>query len=353
MNKDEIKLFYEFTRFGGKHYCLNTKEPYGFSKNFFFKNINKLIKFCELNKHKDCYINYNPLKEPINRKNINIYGINMICLDVEAVNKTIPENETFMSIMLTYIKELLELENLNKYMIVNSGNGYHVYIPIGSLIRLNDYNYEYAKEGYKLTIKELNEKLLKISSNSVCCDDRKDLAGILRIPQTKNTKANRIVHISEVKSTHSMKPNYRFRVKFLKTIRKAKKSIEYRKERAQIFTSDLNLETFYTKDIYNHIIAKMMLDTSLDEPSYSSWHSSIVFALQGLVYLSDLRNTRDVKDLQDDINQTWNCSISLSQGGEQMEDIVQPYIIAYKFAKENEYEYYEKQLKNILNNIKQ
>ena len=322
---DDLYIFYKFIALKNNIYCINYRNNNVFSKNHFIKSYKELVSFVEQYKNKDCYMTYNPLKTDSNRKNDNVLGLNMVALDIEYLNKQKPETEIRLKLLKFYIRKFLSKFKINKYLLILSGNGYHLYIPVGNIIKKD---IDILKINYKKFIDFLNNILYEISEYKVKLDDRKDLAGILRIPTTLNTSANRIVKIEEVKNGE----NTKFRKLLLKYLRKKNESNKNLLTNVKLYK--LNI------DLYEHPLVKMWLEPDL--PDNTGKHNTLGFALQSLIFNLNLQNTTEAYNLQNIINTLHNTSLQLNYLTTYIDNL-EILLITKKYAKQ----YYPKYLKEI------
>lgn len=338
----EVTKFYNFNCLKGKYYSCNYMFKEGdkkcFSRNHFIKTAEELIDYAWKYRHHDCYITYNPLKKPINRKNDNVLGLNVLALDIEFLNKRTPEVDTRLQLLKNFIIEVIlssPIFEIDNYMLIMSGNGYHLYLSLGKIIKRDT---EDLKLAYKTFVKTIN---IRVNENrfgiSVSVDDRKDLAGILRIPGTMNTKANRLVKIVAIKTD---KDNLRLRKIFFKRSRAAIKESKLKK------VSYTNCQTIIPKslqELMDNPAVRMVFDTTLKQ--VDGWHHTVIFYVQSLVKESNLPPV-DVRTLENHINNTWGTSISLGQC--TTESSVRPLLGAIGFCKKNGFRKYEQELRALL-----
>jgi len=338
--KEELIMYYKLLTNDTKntiHSC-NFKTN-SFSKNYFVLNEKEFVDFAMQNLDKDCYITYNPLKTKDNRKNENIKSLNVIALDIEAVDKQKPESEEVMILLKYKIDEFVKLYDITNSFLVNSGNGFHLYISIGKPIELTDDNYLYVKEGYKNLVKMLNENMIKTFDNFMNCDDRKDLAGILRIPGTTNTSANKKVKLS-FESIY--RDNTKIRKLLLKLIRQAKTKAKLKPINLLENIKELDI------DFFEHPLVEMWLDEEL--PDETGKHNTIGFALQALVSNYGLQNTPEILELNREICDLQDVSLNLNLVSQDIDDL-QILFITYNYAKEWMPEYINK-IKKLINELK-
>jgi hypothetical protein len=257
------------------------------------------------NKDINCYINYQSLKEPTNRKTENISGVHLLAFDIECSNKQVPETEENLKQSLIYIYKFIHYEKVDNYLITFSGNGYHLYIKLGKKIKKDNI---ILKESYKKIIKNFSEFIYKLSGGFLSSDDRKDIAGILRLPGTYNTKAKRYVKIIDIKEDGN---NEHIRKKFFRIIREVKRKQDYFNN----IVVKPDTTTKFPKDVdelLNSPLVKIIFDKDLKQPTIGNWHNSIIFALQSLIYHSGLQNRYEITELSREINTHWNSSCDLS-----------------------------------------
>ena len=126
MQLSELKQFYNYMKVNHNYNCVNTLNNGIFSKNEFIKNFSELKNFYDRNNKTNCYINYQPLKLPENRKTENVKGVYLLAFDIECSNKQSPETKENIKEMLGYIYKFINISRVNNYMIVFSGNGFHL-----------------------------------------------------------------------------------------------------------------------------------------------------------------------------------------------------------------------------------
>ena len=313
-----------------------------FAKNFFVNDLKTYNQYIDYNKNEECYITYNTFNTKDNRKLENCRAITMVALDIEFVKKQKPEDSDYLELLYDYVESFASMLRLTDYAIVHSGNGFHLYMPIKA-IKLNSENITHFQYAYNALIYELDIFFRQHTKQLATCLDRKDINGVLRIPDTVNLSARRRVQMRKIVESCEI-PNKNIRSRLNKLKNKYIKQLENKRERHSNY-SDLSEEYFFS---YDNIIINLLLDDSLEEPEYGGWYSNVIFALQGLIYLSDARFTKDVLDLQSEYNMTWNTNVNLNDGGESIESIRQCYAIVYNFCKNNNYEKYCKAIAKIL-----
>jgi len=345
MNQSKI-FFDRITASKGRGYhCLNTVTNGFFSKNTFVKKFDKFEKYINSNKHQNCYINYMPLRFDTSRKTDNVHKINVVALDIELVNKSRPETEINISIMKSYINLFLEKRKIRDYMLVNSGNGYHLYIFFKRAKPLNETILDKHKMAYKNLVKHISNDISNISEGFLNSDDRKDLAGILRIPGTTNTKAGRTVTLEE----NMCKGNNDHISKIFNSyLSKAKKQLLFSAKYVIKQSKNIN-QNGLPKDIPTLLkspLMRMRMDKDLPAPKENLWHSTVVFALQALIYHSGFSNHPDMPAISNEYNQICNCSVDLGSCS-YTKDLAMPIFAALKFCKSNNYDAYTKEIKEL------
>ena len=339
---EELELFYNRLCLKNKYYCLNHKIEGGFSRNIFIKDYKELKEYYLWNYKKDCYINYQPLKESVNRKTENVIGINVIALDIECKNKITPELDGKMRTLKTFILLFIDDYKIKNYMLVNSGNGYHLYIFIGDLIKKET---DDLKASYKQLILHISEYLEHLSSGFLKADDRKDLAGILRIPGTYNTKAKKEVKLEIDKNEGE---NIYIRKFFFELALKVKR------QNIALKQYNIDLEKKYKNislpknidELIDNPLVRIWFDKNLPAPKYGNWHNSIIFALQALIYQSGLSKLSEIKELSREINLIWGTSSDLSTCSYK-KDLYFPINSAIKFCEKNGYIEYKQALEEL------
>lgn len=339
---EELELFYNRLCLKNKYYCLNYKADYGFSKNTFIKNYEELKEFFIINANKNCYINYQPLLTTENRKTENVLGVNVIALDIECLNKQSPELEDNMRTLKTIIGFFIDDYRIKNYLLVNSGNGYHLYLFIGDVIKKET---DELKLIYYKMLDNISSYLTKKSNNFLKCDDRKDLAGILRIPGTLNTKANRTVKIEIDRNEGD---NIYLRKLFFEM------SFKVKSQNKMLEQYSINLEQKYKNiplpknidELIDNPLVRIWFDKNLQEPKYGNWHNSIIFALQAIIYHSGLQKRPEILELSREINKIWGTSSDLSTCSYK-KDLYFPINSAIKFCDKNNYLEYKKALEDL------
>jgi len=336
-----LKDFYEYIKVNHNFNCVNTLDNGIFSKNIFIKRYDDLLKYVVNNRYKNCYINYQPLKTSENRKTENVRGVNLIAFDIECKNKKSPESSDNLIKMLDYIYKFLYYTKTKNYMIVFSGNGYHLYMSIGRIIKRDDL--ELLKQTYKQIIKDFSNILNKISNDFINSDDRKDLAGILRIPETTNVKVNRFVKLIDIKQNGD---NILLRKKFFQTMRQIKRKNKIFEEKMKE-NKNINIKLPNNIDeLLDHPLVKILFDKTLPEKTFGSRHTSIIFALQSLIYHSGLQNKYEITELSREVNQYCGISVDLSSCS-NIESFNLPLQLAINFCKKNRYDKYVKELEEL------
>lgn len=344
----DLKTFYDFVCISNKYYCCNStfkikdNKKVFFTKNYFIKSYNELEKWVLKNKDTNCYINYNPLKKPINRKNENVFGFNMISLDIEFKDKQKPESESRLVLLCNIIKEsLIKQNHVNNFMIVISGNGVHVYVPIGNIIRRD---LSILKPQFNKFVKtlshEINEYSKKYYGLEIVSDDRKDLAGVLRLPETINLSANRIVNIESLNKNGD---NVFIRKRFFKIGKKALLQVKKIKAIHHRLNGTIKNIPQSIGELEDHPLVELLFDVDL--PDVDGWHSTIIFALQSVIKFSDIPHN-DVISLENDINNMWDTSVSLSSCN--AENSIGPIIGAINFCKKNSFDKYVEKLQKLI-----
>jgi hypothetical protein len=291
----DLKLFYNYIKVNHCYNCLNTLQDGRFSKNLFVKDYNTLQEFVNKNKNINCYINYQSLKEPINRKTENVHGVHLLAFDIECQNKQRPETQENLDKSLQYIHDFIKIKKINNYMIVLSGNGYHLYIKLGDKIKRDNI---LLKETYKKIIKYYSDFIYNQTGGFLSCDDRKDIAGILRLPETYNTKAKRFVKIIEIKEDSN---NVKVRKDFFQILREVKRKQEHFANIENLDDSSIQFPR-NIDELLNNPLVKIIFDSSLEQPTVGNWHNSVIFALQNLIYHSGLQKTYEITELTREIN---------------------------------------------------
>ncbi len=347
MNND-LEIFYNFVCMPNKYYSCNStfkikdNKKVFFTKNHFIKSYNELKNWVNKNKDTNCYMNYNPLKEPINRKNENVLGFNMISLDIEFKDKQKPEFESRLILLYNIIKESLIKQNrVKRFMIVISGNGVHVYVSIGNIIKRDLYILKPQFNKFVKTLSyEINEYSKKYYGLEIVSDDRKDLAGVLRLPETINLSANRIV---KIESLNEDGDNIFIRKRFFKIGKKALLQIKKVKSIHHKLNGTMKNIPQSIGELENHPLVELLFDVDL--PDVDGWHSTIIFALQAVIKFSDIPHN-DVLALETDINNMWDTSVSLSSCN--AENSIGPIIGAINFCKKNGFDKYVEKLQKLI-----
>ena len=340
---NELATYFNFL-FNEGHLSLNYKINGVFSKNYFASNIVDFAMYVNKYKDKDVYCTYNCLKTNENRKNENVNAITIVGLDVEYTQKSSPESDTRLSIALIDIMHFIERLEIKNYIVCLSGNGYHIYIDIGKPIKIKEL--EVLKSAYNRFIRELDDILKDDSKSRLTCIDRKDLAGILRVPTTKNTKCNRTVQIVKQQTIGDNVTIRKLLMKHIKKQEKEQETIEfYKTSNAQSDEEyEDNIIPDKAEDVWNHPLVALIFDDSL--PAVSGWYSTIIFALQAIIKEAGYGNTTTIKRLETEINKTWNMTIVLNNCSAN--DYIAPYFAAINFCKKNGWTKHEQALKRLL-----
>jgi hypothetical protein len=345
MINNDLETFFNRLMLGNKkvYHSLNTINNGIFSRNTFVRCYNDIKYYVEINKCNDCYINYMPLKENTSRKTDNVKSITLIALDIELTHKTIPEKISNMNIMKGYIHEYLNIHNIQNYMLINSGNGYHLYMFLKTPKVIKEDNLQILKSAYKNVVQSISIEISNLSNNLISSDDRKDLAGILRIPTTSNTKASRKVVLEEnVQENDNLYLSKLFSSSLVKTKKQMLVVNNYNVNFDKTLKySDLP-KTF--EELIKSPLVRIWLDNKLPSPTVGNWHKSIVFALQAVIYHSGLSDDPSVAQLSLEFNSIWMSSADLGSCSYK-KDLGFPINCAIKFCKNNGYTEYEKEIK--------
>jgi hypothetical protein len=354
LNKEEeadLERFYKFCFIPGKLYCLNYTFDWNGKKAFSKNNFISSLEYLKIwvnggGTSHDCYISYNPLLTMDSRKNENVESMNVIALDVEFADKKKPEAEVRLKLLASIMREALKkIFKVSRYMIVVSGNGVHVYIPIGKPIMKD---LEIMKVTYNRLVKyissQINGYAVKMYQVEISCDDRKDLAGILRIPGTWNSSAKRVVRVHDILDGPD---NTYLRRLFFKFAKKSAAQVKKQQEMRLRINTDAEYDIKIPRTIEEleaHPVVQMIFDTEL--PEVSGWHNTVGFALQALVKFSGIPYYPDIKALEADVNSTWGANLSLQHCN--AENPWGPLKAAYNFAKKNGWKKYEDALAKIV-----
>lgn len=323
---------------------VNYKIDDKFSKNFFINHVVDFIDFAKEHKDKPCYCTYNCLRTNTNRKNDNVVAISTIALDIEYVKKKKPEDDTRLLIALDYIKQFVKELKITNYMLTCSGNGYHLFCSLGKPIELTKDNFRQHKFAYNEFVKLLSAKLNTISNGELQADDRKDLAGILRIPTTYNTSAKRYVQLIDIVDNA---PNRLLRKALTEHITIATRKHELLQLYVPIEKDEEYNDSILPKtpqDLLNHPLVELLFDTTL--PDVQGWYASVIFALQAIVKECGWQHTIEVRTLQEQINSRWRMSVVL--GNCSADNYIKPYFAAINFCKKNGFSNHEQKLKRLL-----
>lgn len=346
---DELKKYYDFMFKDSKGYyrCLNYKTKNGFSKNYFIDNYNDFKKWVEKYKDYDCYMNYQPLKEPINRKTENIAQIEFVALDIEMKDKQTPESLNNMLWMYKVLKTFIKYRRIAEYMLINSGNGYHFYIRFDKPLQIRDL--QKVKEVYRNVVKRIaHEMRTEISmlrksykdDRDMSFDDRKDIAGILRIPTTINTKIDKEVTIMSTSDNG-----------FLRRLWKSESMRKTLKEK-KFDSKDLPQANYKglpktIEELVKSPLIRIRMDESLPPPkNHGDWHKCIVFAIQAVVYHSGLYKHPEIKEVTRQYNLKCNTHVNLDVCS-YTQDLDYPIALALRFCKDNGYDKYYKEIKEM------
>ena len=346
----DIKSFYDFLSkdVKGTLFSCNTKlktELFrGFSPNNFVDSAEKLVQFAQLNQQNDCYSIINPLKEKTNRKFDNLSELTTLGLDIEFLAKKSPETDERLQVLLDIVKRhIIKAFDITNYMLTCSGNGYHLYINLGNSIPINSN----IKAGYKETVKWINaEANLSLANeqgldNEIQTTDRKDINGILRIPETTNTKCGRIVKLIELKNEGKNKSIRRA------IFRHTNQHIKFMKNNTKKFVINSNSALLPTsfEELESHPLVVALLDTDL--PEVTGWYSTVGFAVQSIIKASGLPYNGQMQLLESEINNTWGTMLSLQSCS--TDDYMIPVLGALNFLRQNKFEKYVIELQKLLN----
>lgn len=309
MSNLELEQFWNFIYRPKSIVSLNYKfkqnEIQSFSKNYFVDNFNDFVSFITKFKDKDCYSTYNPLKEKTTRQFTNLYSIQLLGLDIEYKHKIKPESVERLKLLIDVIKlEIIDKYSIKHYLMTMSGNGVHLFINLGTPIDVN----EKTKQAYRSMIleieKNVNEQCFNNYGFMISMSDRVDINGILRIPETMNTKCGRTVKIIDSKDEGK---NIVIRKMFMRFKRmKIKKN-----EVINNTNFSQKLIPKSTDELMEHPVVKMFFDSTLKEST--GWHHAPGFLLQAIIKFSNLSYDEDIQQLERDINTTWGMSMKLNR----------------------------------------
>lgn len=205
----ELKTFFDrLSNKNNQFYSVNYISKKGvFSKNTFITTSEHLHTYVKLHNNTNCYICYNPLKSAKNRTTHNILESHLLAFDIEKTKKSNRETALSLEEQKQYIFSYLKKRDFNDYLLVCSGNGYHLYLFLHSKIVMpesfkTDEDPKKCKEAlfYSTMVVLIAKELSEHSKGFLDAMDRKDIAGILRIPGTTNLKNNKKTYIvSDVK----------------------------------------------------------------------------------------------------------------------------------------------------------
>jgi hypothetical protein len=336
----ELKNFYDFLTQGntaiyGTGLQIGKSTPRVSFVNS-FEELEKLVQGGKIT-----HISYNPYKSCDNFKTENCKEINMIGLDIERTDKIKPETVDRLVELNCYILVLTELLHLNEYMLLRSGNGFHMYIPI-TPIELNDTNRNFLREGYRNFIKGIHNIIAsdKRIKDKFKCDDRCDLVGMLRLPGVVNPSANRLVIVEDIIRTNTEK-NTEIRKCLLISVENAIKDMNFTIGKVRQPTSLLLPSN--PVELNSHPLVLLLMDDTL--PRVSGWYRTVVFALQTIVRECGFTD-KDVRQLQYRINNKWDMCVNLTKCSKG--DLHSAYYGAINFCRKNGFNEYEKQLCGLL-----
>ena len=230
-------------------------------------------------------------------------------------------------------------------MLVNSGNGYHLYLKLNKSKVVTEENLEAYKQTYKKVVKDIDREIKGYSGGTISLDDRKDIAGILRVPGTTNTKANKKVSLVEINTEGE---NKWLTYLWGKYLRDTNKKIKYFNEN-KISLSDSLKGINLPKDIeelVNSPLIKLVGDNNLEQAQHGNWHSTVVFAIQALIYHSGLTNHAVINELSMQYNRKFNASVDFSVCSKK-DEFNFPIRRAIWFCKKNGYNKYAKEIEDL------
>jgi len=310
-----------------------------FSKNHFVSSFDEFLAFSEQFEEKDCYVTGNSFLHRVNRTFGNLKNLSIVGLDIEFTDKEKIETEERVAELIVIVKKhIIEKLTVNNYILTSSGNGVHLFVKIGKPFVISDL----IKQSYKKLIKsieaDINFSMTGDDRQIISISDRKEINYVLRIPETTNTKCNRIVKIIEVGKVSKYNS---FRKMLLKNRLFLTKHPTKRIVRTTACSS-LIPQSF--DELNSHPLVESIFDTDL--PDVKDWYSSVIFALQSLVKASGLPYDSDMRQLEAEINSLWNMTVSISSCS--TDDVVGPLWGAYNFYKQNGFTKYEQELKALL-----
>lgn len=262
----QIKTFFKFINHqNGNHKFQCFKKDGSATKQIDVKQPDKLVKLCK--KHHlqglNC-LSVNPRKKD-ETKTGSVTDITNILIDVDVKKNrkkdgvsTKKDKQKTKKTAEKIIKELEEKINLRVSLFVDSGNGFHIYIPV--FISLKDFFKEESKQEnkqkwdnskLKCKLVSLEQKLNKFN-NQICEIDcvSKDIVRRVKIPGTWNVKPEieeknyRQAEIIQAKEGNLKKAVVQGNTKVLKNFEPVKPV-----EETTIEQGDINLETDENKEL--------------------------------------------------------------------------------------------------------
>ena len=339
----EREMFWKFIStkktFVSCNYKFLADDKMMFSKNHFVSSFEEFENFAKKYGDLDCYCTYNPMLKKTNRKLENLSKLRLMSLDIEFKDKKKNETAERMEFLSKLVERFIIKDyHLSTFLMNRSGNGIHLFISIGKPFKIDSD----VRHAYKALIKEIestvNASIEYHFDCGISISDRVDMNGILRIPGTKNTKCDK--NVCTILADFSEENTF-IRKLFLKHVRIAKKHSVLPPTETEV--SKFLIPTTF-EELENHIFVRSIFDTSL--PEVDGWHQTVIFALQAVVKASGLPYDADMRKLEDDINSSWNMSVSLSCCS--TDDVLTPIIGAYNFYKKNNFEKYRDELRRLL-----
>ena len=262
-----------------------------------------------------------------------------IGIDIDKMDKSNGTSKKDKTILYNAVKEVLDEYKISNYMIVDSGNGFHIWIKLLQTIPLNEKTLTKVEKAYKKFLSKMNVTLMSKTKGLFSIDKQaRDISRILRIAGTINYKAKgtKKVKLVEIKVD---KKDYAFDKYFSDILSKTKI-----KEKNKVITKDV---INYEENFYENPLVKLWLEEDL--PDDTDKHNTIGYALQSLVHYLGLEH--QVADIEQDINSLQSTNLHLNYCTSPIE-LNEIYTIALKWCKKH-YPKYVQIFKNELKKIEE
>lgn len=222
-----------------------------------------------------------------------------IGIDIDKNDKSNGTSKNDKNILFTAVKEILEEYQIGNYMIVDSGNGFHIWIKLLQTIVLNEKTLPKIERVYKQVLSEMNLKFIPKTNGLFSIDNNaRDISRILRVAGTNNYKKNGVKKVVLVE-VHIDEKDYRFDKQF-KELLEETEEIEPKKTIIRVNKDEID-------DIYENPLVKLWYEEDL--PDDADKHNKIGYALQSLVHYFGLE--KQVQDIEKDINYLHGTNLHL------------------------------------------